>query len=81
MTTRTTTTNSIAHFLYKHSPFDASSASLSAALEAKSTETIRKRAGSLRMFSGWLSASAYSRGDPFNEKAVFEYLGYLTAEL
>ena len=61
-------------------PFSSSSVSAVAALEPKSTETIRKRAGALRMYSGWLAASPYAGGDPFGEAAVFSYLCFLADE-
>ena len=61
-------------------PFNATSPSLRAALEPKSTETARKRAGSLRMYAGWFDTSAYRDGHPFSETAVYEYMGYLNSE-
>ena len=60
--------------------FDSTSPSIQAALEPKSTETVRKRAGSIRMYSGWFATSAYCDGSPFDEISVFCYLGYLNSE-
>ena len=91
---RATATDYVGNFLFKFrvfsafaermrvdgEPFDSTSPSIKAALEPKSTETVRKRAGSLRMFVGWFANSAFFKGCPFDEITVFNYLGYLNSE-
>ena len=57
----------------------ATSPSLLAALHPKASETLRKRASSLRALSLWLR-SAGVRGNPFDEATMFEYFGMLIAE-
>ena len=84
----------IAKFLYKYRAFskfasklieegevfNEESTSIRAALEPKSTETIRKRAGAIRMYEGWLTNSVHKGGDPFDEHATFQYLAFLNSE-
>ena len=59
--------------------FDASSRSLVAALGPKRSETVRKRAGSLRAYVSWLRSSGHT-GAPLAEPAVFDYMAFLIDE-
>ena len=59
--------------------FHWNAASLQAALAAKKTETLRKRAGSPKMYWSWLGTSCHL-GEPFSEQAVFDFFQAMVAE-
>ena len=59
--------------------FTAGAPSLGAALEAKKTATLVKRAGALKLYNAWF-VSLKTADHVFAEKAVFQYMQYLVAE-
>lgn len=60
--------------------WDSTSPSIQAALEGRSVETLRKRAGSLRMFEGWLVTSPFHNHNPMAEVVAHAYLAHLCSE-
>ena len=58
----------------------ADSPSIVAAVHPKATETLRKRAGSLRAFSSWFRSAGFVKTPPFHESVMFAYFGFLIEE-
>lgn len=54
--------------------------SLVAALEARKTATLAKRAGSLRLYHAWFATTGRPASEIFAERTVFEHMTYLNEE-
>jgi hypothetical protein len=60
--------------------FSEAAPSIVAALEARKTATLEKRAGSLRLFEAWFATSGRPSADIFAERTVFEHMAFLNDE-
>ena len=70
-------TSAVAAMVREEGPLQASSPSVVAIFEPKSTGTIVKRAASLRLYDAWHSASHLAPGSLLDEAFVFQYVHHL----
>lgn len=65
-----------AKMVIEHEPFDETSKSLCAVLEARKTATIMKRASSIRTFLAWFDSVGLEPALLLAERTVFDYLTF-----